>query len=131
MDGWALSWLTENPDACAILLDLMMPEMDGFEFLDTFKQPRRLASCAGGGYHRQAVDSGGARPAIGAHRDRKKATQSIEILPRRWQSGGQASGARGCRDLIVKRRRGGGLMTKILLVKITNESRHALAPPAP
>jgi signal transduction histidine kinase/DNA-binding response OmpR family regulator/HAMP domain-containing protein len=32
----ALSWLAENPAPAVILLDLMMPEMDGFEFLDTF-----------------------------------------------------------------------------------------------
>jgi signal transduction histidine kinase/CheY-like chemotaxis protein len=32
----ALDWLTENPAPALILLDLMMPEMDGFEFLDTF-----------------------------------------------------------------------------------------------
>jgi signal transduction histidine kinase/CheY-like chemotaxis protein/HAMP domain-containing protein len=32
----ALSWLANNPAPALILLDLMMPEMDGFEFLDTF-----------------------------------------------------------------------------------------------
>jgi signal transduction histidine kinase/CheY-like chemotaxis protein/HAMP domain-containing protein len=32
----ALDWLAENPAPALILLDLMMPEMDGFEFLDTF-----------------------------------------------------------------------------------------------
>lgn len=32
----ALGWLAENPAPAVILLDLMMPEMDGFEFLDTF-----------------------------------------------------------------------------------------------
>jgi adenylate cyclase len=32
----ALAWLAENPAPAVILLDLMMPEMDGFEFLDTF-----------------------------------------------------------------------------------------------
>lgn len=32
----ALSWLAENRTPALILLDLMMPEMDGFEFLDTF-----------------------------------------------------------------------------------------------
>jgi CheY-like chemotaxis protein len=32
----ALSWLAENAAPALILLDLMMPEMDGFEFLDTF-----------------------------------------------------------------------------------------------
>jgi CheY-like chemotaxis protein len=30
----ALSWLGEHPVPAMILLDLMMPEMDGFEFLD-------------------------------------------------------------------------------------------------
>jgi CheY-like chemotaxis protein len=32
----ALIWLANNPAPAIILLDLMMPEMDGFEFLDTF-----------------------------------------------------------------------------------------------
>jgi CheY-like chemotaxis protein len=32
----ALAWLAANPPPALILLDLMMPEMDGFEFLDTF-----------------------------------------------------------------------------------------------
>jgi CheY-like chemotaxis protein len=30
----ALDWLRANPLPALILLDLMMPEMDGFEFLD-------------------------------------------------------------------------------------------------
>jgi signal transduction histidine kinase/DNA-binding response OmpR family regulator len=32
----ALAWLAEHPAPALILLDLMMPEMDGFEFLDSF-----------------------------------------------------------------------------------------------
>ena len=32
----ALRWLAENRLPALILLDLMMPEMDGFEFLDAF-----------------------------------------------------------------------------------------------
>jgi signal transduction histidine kinase/DNA-binding response OmpR family regulator/HAMP domain-containing protein len=32
----ALAWLAEHPAPALILLDLMMPEMDGFEFLESF-----------------------------------------------------------------------------------------------
>jgi len=34
----ALLWLANGPEPSIILLDLMMPEMDGFEFLDAFKR---------------------------------------------------------------------------------------------
>jgi signal transduction histidine kinase/DNA-binding response OmpR family regulator len=34
----ALDWLAENPAPLVILLDLMMPEMDGFQFLDRVKE---------------------------------------------------------------------------------------------
>ena len=34
----ALDWLAENPAPLVILLDLLMPEMDGFQFLDRVKE---------------------------------------------------------------------------------------------
>ncbi len=34
----ALEWLSENPAPLVILLDLLMPEMDGFQFLDRVKE---------------------------------------------------------------------------------------------
>ncbi|MDO8875749.1 MAG: response regulator [Pseudolabrys sp.] len=38
----ALQWLAANPPPALILLDLMMPEMDGFEFLEQIRKIDRL-----------------------------------------------------------------------------------------
>jgi CheY-like chemotaxis protein len=34
----ALEWLARNQPPALIMLDIMMPEMDGFEFLDAFRK---------------------------------------------------------------------------------------------
>ena len=57
-EGWAVAEADDGargPGAVAarrpalILLDLMMPEMDGFEFLDELREAARPAARAGGG----------------------------------------------------------------------------------
>jgi CheY-like chemotaxis protein len=40
----ALDWLRRSPAPCLILLDLMMPVMDGYEFLEQQKRDPKLAS---------------------------------------------------------------------------------------
>jgi CheY-like chemotaxis protein len=39
----ALEWLDKNPPPALVLLDLMMPEMDGFDFLERVRQSGQLS----------------------------------------------------------------------------------------
>ena len=67
----ALSWLGDNPPPAMILLDLMMPEMDGFGFLDALAARAGLARNPGNRDHGKAAHGGRARSpfAAGAESD--------------------------------------------------------------
>ena len=61
-EGWTVTEASDGLDALArlnearpdvIMLDLMMPEMDGFEFLEEMRRKRRMARHPRGGGHRQ------------------------------------------------------------------------------
>ena len=52
----ALDWLKQNPMPSLVLLDLMMPEVDGFEFLERIRSDETLAESAGGRADGQGFD---------------------------------------------------------------------------
>ena len=116
----ALARLAEaRPDV--IVLDLMMPEMDGFEFLDEMRQHARVARHSGRGGDRQGPDGGGspapewrgrARPAEGTSaRDELLA----EVGPL-WQVRSRTAGASS----------GGGIAMKILYVEDNEDNIYML-----
>ena len=68
-EGWAVAEAENGRAGLArmaeavpalILLDLMMPEMDGFEFLDELRRHEAWQQRPGRGAHRQGADDGGA-----------------------------------------------------------------------
>ncbi len=103
----------------AILLDLMMPEMDGFEFLERTARARSVAADPGGDRHGQGLDSRGARAA-----QRLGSSDPAERGVRSTRAAGRGADASGRLDRPPEE---GTPMTKILLVEDNEMNRDMLS----
>ena len=128
----ALAWLAEHPAPALILLDLMMPEMDGFEFLEAIAARPGMARYPGDCHHGKAAHrrrSGTGSRASVQKVIAKGAFTAIDVAAAVSERGATSAGAgrRKARMHDASERCEGDLMAKILLVEDNEMNRDMLS----
>ncbi len=127
----ALRWLQHNAPPALILLDLMMPEMDGFGFLDAVQGHPEIALCANCRSHRQGSERGGKAASVGPHGAGSRQGGDLQHRPYRSHTPLLAAVNGGDEPLDPGLMAGniahGDVMTKILLVEDNEMNRDMLS----
>ena len=126
----ALEWLAGNPPPNLVLLDLMMPEMDGFQFLERSAGASRQAQDADRRADREGPDRRGTSLSCGTNRSGAGQVRAADRKPRRRLC--RRSPRKGTVPTIParefrKRQTDGGRMPKILLVEDNEMNRDMLS----
>ena len=124
----AIDWLQSHPAPSLILLDLMMPEMDGFEFLNRIRDDDKLVDVPVVVLIGEGADRRGTGISRRTHAARAEQGCPADRQPRLGAVGHrQAARAAYARGRTTHSRAGVSLMPKILLVEDNEMNRDMLS----